>query len=65
MDKYMLVAFKEALKAAKKDEVPVGAVIVKDGKIIAKAHNIREKSHNPLMHAEINCINKAEELENG
>ena len=59
MDKYMLVAFKEALKAAKKDEVPVGAVIVKDGKIIAKAHNVREKSHNPLMHAEINCINKA------
>ena len=37
MDKYMFVAFKEALKAAKKDEVPVGAVIVKDGKVIAKA----------------------------
>ena len=59
MDKYMFVAFKEALKAAEKDEVPVGAVIVKDGKVIAKAHNIKENSHNPLMHAEINCINKA------
>ena len=59
MDKYMFVAFKEALKAVEKDEVPVGAVIVKDGKIIAKAHNMKENSHNPLMHAEINCINKA------
>ncbi len=59
MDKYMFVAFKEALKAVEKDEVPVGAVIVKNGKIIAKAHNVKENSHNPLMHAEINCINKA------
>ena len=36
---YMSVALKEASKAAYKDEVPVGAVVVKDGKIIAKAHN--------------------------
>jgi len=59
LDKYMFVAFQEALKALKKDEVPVGAVIVKDGKIIARAHNEKESKHNPLMHAEINCINKA------
>ena len=57
--KYMFDAFKEALKAGKIDEVPVGAVIVKDGKIIARAHNTKETRHNPLMHAEINCINKA------
>lgn len=57
--KYMLVAFQEALKALKKDEIPVGAVIVKDNKIIARAHNQKECKHNPLLHAEINCINKA------
>ena len=57
--KYMFVAFNEALKSKKKDEVPVGAVIVKDNKIIAKGHNKKERKHNPLLHAEIDCINKA------
>lgn len=40
---YMFIALKEAEKAAAIDEVPVGALIVKDGKIIARAHNQREK----------------------
>jgi len=57
--KYMFVAFNEALKSKRKDEVPVGAVIVKDNKIIAKGHNKKERKHNPLLHAEIDCINKA------
>lgn len=59
MDKYINEALKEAQKAYKKNEVPVGAVIVKDGKIIAKAHNLRETKKNSLAHAEIICINKA------
>ena len=46
-------------KAYKKLEVPVGAVIVKAGKIIAKAYNLRETKKNSLAHAEILCINKA------
>lgn len=58
-NKFMKEALKEALKAYKKDEVPVGAVIVKDGKIIARAHNLREKNKSSLAHAEILCINKA------
>lgn len=46
-------------KAAKKGEVPVAALIVKDGKIIAKSYNLREKKQNILGHAEIIAINKA------
>lgn len=52
-------AFKEAQKAYEKEEVPVGCVIVKDGKIIARAHNLRETKQNSLAHAEILAINKA------
>lgn len=58
-DKFMLEALKEAEKSANFDEVPVGAVIVKDGKIIARGHNLREKSNDPTAHAEIVAIRKA------
>lgn len=56
---YMKYAIKEAEKAYLKDEVPVGAVIVKDGKIIARAHNLRESSKQACNHAEIISIQKA------
>ena len=59
MNKYMKVALNEAKKSYELNEVPVGAVIVKDNKIIAKAHNLREKTNNAISHAEILCINKA------
>lgn len=52
-------ALKEANKAFKKGEVPVGCIIVKDNKIIARAHNTREKKQSVMGHAEINAINKA------
>lgn len=52
-------ALKEAKKAYKKDEVPVGAVIVKDGKIISRAHNLRESKNMATAHAEILAIEKA------
>lgn len=57
--KFMDVAYKEALKAYKEDEVPVGAVIVKDGEVIAFSHNVKEKKNDPMGHAEIECIRKA------
>ena len=50
---------KLAQKAAKKDEVPVSAIITKDGKIISQAYNKRTKNKNPLNHAEIMAILKA------
>lgn len=56
---YMKEALKEAKKAFDKEEVPVGAVIVKDGKIIARAHNIKETGHDATAHAEILAIKKA------
>ncbi len=56
---FMGLALKEAKKAAEKGEVPVGAVIVKDGEIIAKAHNTKESKKNAINHAEILVIEKA------
>ena len=56
---FMKEALKEAKKAYKKLEIPVGAVIVKDGEIIAKAHNLRESKNSSIAHAEILAIEKA------
>lgn len=58
-DKFMEIALQEAQKAFDKEEVPVGAIIVKDGKIIAKAHNLKETKKNATAHAEILAIEKA------
>lgn len=52
-------AFILAKKALAHDDVPIGAVIVKDGKIIARGENRVQKSKNPTLHAEIVAINKA------
>ena len=57
--KYMRAAIKQGQLAAKKGEVPVGAVIVKDGTVIAKAHNLRESRKQPTAHAELLAIEKA------
>ena len=63
MDKteYMKEALKEARKAYRKGEVPVGAVIVRRDEIIARGHNLRETGKSPLAHAEIIAIGKAAE----
>jgi len=58
-EKFMRAAIEQAKLAAEKDEVPVGAVVVKDGKIIARAHNMREASKDPTAHAEILALQKA------
>ncbi len=59
MKKFMKEAIAEAKKAFDEGEVPVGAVIVKDGKIIARGRNHREQKQNALSHAEIEAINSA------
>ncbi len=58
-EKYMRMALKQATIAQSKDEVPVGAIIVKEGKVIARAHNLRESSQRALAHAEMLAIDKA------
>ena len=59
INKFMKEALKEARKAALIGEVPVGAIIVFDNKIIARGHNTREIKQSVLGHAEINAIQKA------
>lgn len=58
-EKFMKEAIKEAKKAYNKLEIPVGAIIVKDGKIIARAHNVKEEKKDTTKHAEIIAIQKA------
>lgn len=58
-EKFMKEALKQAQKAYDKLEVPVGAVIVKDGKIIARAYNQKEEKNDTTNHAEILAIKKA------
>lgn len=55
----MKEALIEAEKALEKDEVPIGAVVVKDSKIIGRGHNLRETKKDPTLHAEILAIRDA------
>ena len=55
----MKIALREAAKAGRKKEIPIGAVIVKDGKVLACAHNLRERRKNVLCHAEVLAISRA------
>ena len=57
--RFMKAAYKEAVEAAEEDEVPVGCVIVKDGRILSRAHNRKEKKQNATRHAEMEAIDKA------
>lgn len=56
---FMKVAFDEAQKCLAKDEVPVGAIIVRNNQIIARGHNLRETTNLATAHAEIIAINNA------
>lgn len=58
-DRFMMEAIKQAKKAWDIDEVPIGCVIVKDGKVIARAFNRRESTQQSIAHAEILAIQKA------
>lgn len=64
-EKFMVEALKEAWKAYQKEEVPIGAVLVLEGKIIARGHNQVEMLHDATAHAEMLCITAGENaLEN-
>lgn len=58
-EKFMKKALERAKKAASKGEVPIGCVIVKEGRIIASGYNKREEKKNSLLHAEMVAINSA------
>ena len=57
-EKFMKAALRQAEISRKHDEVPIGAVVVKDGKIIARAHNTRNATKNATEHAELVSISR-------
>lgn len=59
MNRYMFEALKEAKKAAEIGEIPIGAIIEKDGEIIARGHNLNETTKDPTAHAEMIAIRQA------
>ena len=56
---WMGIALREAKKAGDRGEIPIGAVVVKDGLVIGRGHNLREEKHDPAAHAEIIAIRQA------
>ena len=64
-EKYMREALREAQAASEEDEVPVGAVVVCRGRIIARGHNMTERLHDPTAHAEMIALTAATETMGG
>jgi tRNA(adenine34) deaminase len=59
---FMRLAMEEALRAFEEGEVPVGAVLVKDGEVLKRAHNLRENLNDPSAHAEVLVLRAAAEM---
>ncbi len=57
--RFMELALDEARRAAAKDEVPIGAVLVRGGEVVARGHNLRESNQDPTAHAELLVIREA------
>jgi len=58
-DKYMRAAIEQAKKGASQGGIPIGSVLIKDGKIIGAGHNQRVQQNDPMAHAEIDCLRQA------
>ncbi len=59
MDEFMAAAIEEAKQGLKEGGIPIGSVLVKDGKIIGRGHNKRVQDNDPIIHAEIDCLRNA------
>lgn len=59
MDEFMQEAIAQAQKSFDEGGIPIGSVLVKDGKLIAKGHNKRVQEDNPILHGEMDCLNNA------
>lgn len=59
MDVFMQAAIDEARKGFAEGGIPIGSVLVRDGKIISRGHNKRVQEKNPILHAEMDCLNNA------
>ncbi len=58
-DAFMQRAIDMALKSRKEGGIPIGSVLVKDGKLVAEGHNKRVQERNPILHGEMDCLNNA------
>ncbi|MBQ6866954.1 MAG: nucleoside deaminase [Clostridia bacterium] len=61
-ERWMMEAIREAQAALREDEVPVGAVVVKDDKIVARAHNLSQQKGDPTQHAELLALQQAQKV---
>jgi cytosine deaminase len=59
MDKFMMAAIDEAKRGLSEGGIPIGSVLVKSGQIIGRGHNKRVQEENPILHAEIDCLQNA------
>ncbi|RME82847.1 MAG: nucleoside deaminase [Caldilineae bacterium] len=59
MDEFMRAAIEEARKGLRAGGIPIGSVLVRDGQIIGRGHNRRVQENNPILHAEIHCLQNA------
>lgn len=59
MDEFMQLAIDEAKKGRSEGGIPIGSVLVKEGKLIARGHNKRVQESNPILHGEMDCLNNA------
>ncbi|MCQ2075826.1 MAG: nucleoside deaminase [Bacteroidaceae bacterium] len=64
-EKYMQIALQEAHRAFEEDEIPIGAVVVADGRVIGRGHNLTECLHDVTAHAEMQAITAAAEYLGG
>jgi len=55
----MQIAIDEAQKGRREGGIPIGSVLVKDGQVVAQGHNKRVQENNPILHGEMDCLNKA------
>ena len=59
MDEFMQAAIEEAKQGKNENGIPIGSVLVRDGKIIGRGHNKRVQDNDPIVHAEIDCLRNA------
>jgi cytosine/creatinine deaminase len=59
MDEFMKAAIDEARKGRQEGGIPIGSVLVRDGRLIARGHNKRVQERNPILHGEMDCLNNA------
>ena len=59
MDEFMKLAMDQARKSLSEGGIPIGSVLVRDGKVIAAGHNKRVQENNPILHGEMDCLNNA------